>query len=735
MEEKFKITKQDKINCGLVFLISMVVYLITLAPTVTSEDSGELITAAYTFGVPHPPGFPLYCLIGKLFTYIPIGSIAWRLNFMSAFFGSGTVAVFYLIIRVFGGLRWGAVIGSLVLAFSWTFWNQAVIAEVYTLNAFLFALILFCIFYREHAGSNKALLIAAVFWGLALCNHYMLTLLITPPVVMYVLIKYYKDLKWRTLASAVVLGAIPLVLYAYLPLASWTNPALDWGNTGASVDNFVNHVKRDAYKSLELTQDVTPSTKIFFIFQFLYLLWNQFTPFILIPFFILGWTKLSRFMKEKWMVMAVICFNVPVLLWILKFSSDRINLTRVEEYYLPAYMCIAFFITMGICKFIEVYKWKMSHEMMIGILVVIPFVPLIGNWKANDFSDYYLAYDYNKTILESLEPNAIYFPSADFDSFPCLYLQAVEGVRPDVLLGDVSGDVVPEVKEIVRKLAPESAYGNKGVLQKILIEKCDRPVYFTGMNEIINHSSYEILRWGLVYRAMAKGRKIKAVAPEIFSDKPLRNIDLPTAKDHLGQSLYAVYHQKWGEYLAKKGQKDEALKKYEIAIEHSKYHKEGLNNLGSSLAEHGFIDKGVETWRRSADLHPGYLISRRNLAKHLEVNGKLKDAANVYRELEFTEKDNQSLKRKIAKVEEIIARPKPEKKQRTPQEMMAMVKNLLKKDPKNPVLYNNLGSAYAQMGDGRMAVVSYKRALALKPDYEMARKNLANAYQRLVGKK
>jgi hypothetical protein len=88
--------KIEKYLGVLVFLISFTVYLKTLCPTVYVGDSGELIAAAYTLGIPHPPGYPLFTILGKVFiTLIPIGSIAYRVNLLSAFFASSTVMVLY----------------------------------------------------------------------------------------------------------------------------------------------------------------------------------------------------------------------------------------------------------------------------------------------------------------------------------------------------------------------------------------------------------------------------------------------------------------------------------------------------------------------------------------------------------------------------------------------------------------------------------------------------------------
>jgi 4-amino-4-deoxy-L-arabinose transferase-like glycosyltransferase len=110
-------------------------YLSTLAPTVTAEDSGELITASYFLGIPHPPGYPTWCLLSHPFVYIPFGSIAWRVNLSSAFFASCTVLFVFLVGYRLSKSRVAAISSALLFAFSLEFWEQSVITEVYALNA------------------------------------------------------------------------------------------------------------------------------------------------------------------------------------------------------------------------------------------------------------------------------------------------------------------------------------------------------------------------------------------------------------------------------------------------------------------------------------------------------------------------------------------------------------------------------------------------------------------------
>ncbi len=182
-----RLSRTDVYMALLAAAVAQIVYLITLAPTVTSEDSGELIAAAYTFGVAHPPGYPLWCILARAFCLIPSSSPAWSINLMSSVFGSLTAGVLYLICVQAGAGRIPSLAAALCLAFSRRFWSQSVIAEVYTLNTFLFAGLLLCILLWKERRTNTYLYLASLFFGLGLTNHYMLVLLVSPPVIYYIL--------------------------------------------------------------------------------------------------------------------------------------------------------------------------------------------------------------------------------------------------------------------------------------------------------------------------------------------------------------------------------------------------------------------------------------------------------------------------------------------------------------------------------------------------------------------
>jgi hypothetical protein len=130
------------LGAGISFVVSLVLYIKTMAASSSFWDAGEFIAAAYTLGIPHSPGTPLYILVGRVFTELPLPffSIAERVNLLSAFCAAvGVVFVFLLVVRfldfILGETKTttdavikvaGALVGALFIAFSDTYWNNAV---------------------------------------------------------------------------------------------------------------------------------------------------------------------------------------------------------------------------------------------------------------------------------------------------------------------------------------------------------------------------------------------------------------------------------------------------------------------------------------------------------------------------------------------------------------------------------------------------------------------------------
>jgi len=171
-------------------------YLITLAPTVTLWDAGEFITAAKVLGIPHPPGTPLFVMLGHVWgSVFPVGAYAWRLNLMSAGFSAAGAGCFFLVAhRLLAGeqpLRrsGGAAAAAVISAFTFTVWQNSNETEVYTVATFSIAAICWlCLRWRDARGTAGAphyLLLVIYLGALSIGNH-LLALLVGPAVSVFV---------------------------------------------------------------------------------------------------------------------------------------------------------------------------------------------------------------------------------------------------------------------------------------------------------------------------------------------------------------------------------------------------------------------------------------------------------------------------------------------------------------------------------------------------------------------
>lgn len=199
-------------------LLAATVYGLTLYPSV--GGGGDPIKFQYlgsVLGTAHPPGYPLYVFVSHLFSRLPFGTPAFRINLMSAVFGAVTAALIYLLCRRLDASRAAAAGAALAAAFGRAFWSKSIVAEVYSLNAALFAAILLALVVWE-ARRGAALYAAVVLFALAIGNH--LTIAFTvPALALYaVLVDRRRALAPRTLLTSALIMIAGLAQYLFIIL-------------------------------------------------------------------------------------------------------------------------------------------------------------------------------------------------------------------------------------------------------------------------------------------------------------------------------------------------------------------------------------------------------------------------------------------------------------------------------------------------------------------------------------
>jgi hypothetical protein len=426
------------------FLAPFVAYLFTLSPTVYNLDSAEMTTAAYTMGLMRATGYPLYLVLGKLFSLLPVGDVGYRLNLMSAFFGALTVALVYRIARSLVGHTGMALCAALSLGFSYYFWSQSVIAEVYTLHAALMAALLFLLLRwreeRNQGAMNRAsilLVAAAGLYGLSFGNH-MATVLLAPGLVAFVLMVAGRGiLRPRQLVPVVVAFLLGLSIYLYLPLRYLAAPAFNYAGHYDASGRFI---------AMDLTQpaalwtmmtgqsfqgemfDYTLAELPRELAQFVYRLWGNFLS-VGLPIGLVGLAALWR-RDRSLSVMLVLMFLANAVFYIDYRVVDK------ETMFLPVYLVWSLWLAVGLET---LYRWAIATTRqaqgapLAALFALVVIAGVIINAPRVDVSQDRRARELAEMLMTRVEPNAIvigWWASVP----PMQYLQLVEGWRPDVLL-------------------------------------------------------------------------------------------------------------------------------------------------------------------------------------------------------------------------------------------------------------------------------------------------------------
>ena len=345
----------------IVSAVVLVLYLVTLAPSTAMWDTSEYITAAYTLGLPHPPGNPLFVLIGRVFSILPIASsIAVRINILAAICSAVSAGMWFLITeRVlvsWFAQRWQRILGGTLAAIiggtAFTVWNQSVVNEkVYTVSLLGIAVISWLMIRwcdePEGRKADRILVLVAYLCGLGYANH-MAGMLAAPAVGVAILIVNYRTLlRWKLLLAcfgALFLGITPFAMQpirtAYFPALNEGEPTacrdglkMDCTFSSGTYDAFMYNFNRGQYGKPELTERQAPFTAQIGMW-WLYFKWqwlrdahgtNVFAQSLLAAFFFVlgilgGWVHYQRDRRSFWYFGSLMFTMSVVLIYYLNFK-------------------------------------------------------------------------------------------------------------------------------------------------------------------------------------------------------------------------------------------------------------------------------------------------------------------------------------------------------------------------------------------------------------------------------
>src|SRR5439155_15541773 len=484
------LSRAELFCAGIVFLIALLLYSWTLAPTVTLTDSGELIVVARGLGIAHPPGVPLWIILAHLASLMPFGNIAVRINFSSALFAALACATLTLTVAELtitasylamskrrkkvgqqsktaeesGPARLlfavPAVGAGLLMAFSRTLWSYATITEVYALNTLLILVIFFLMLrWRRHIVADQThigtaisagkvtsritsydayLYAAALVFGLALGVHHVTVALTLPAIAVMVFrtqgVRFFTSSR-LLYAALISIGAL-VAVYAYLPLAASRSPVINWGHA-RSLQEIWWHITGRQYQ-------------VYFSFK-PEIMGEQFAEFCRMALREFGfpWLPLSLVLGFAGFVDAfkrdrtIFWFLLTIIIADLAYALSYEIAEDKDAYYLSTFISIAIAAGLGIRWMIQL---TLSKSILVersywvaGIAVLLSSATaLAANWPFNNRRHYLIAHDYVENLLSTIEPNGLLLTQDWQVVSPMLYAQVVEQVRPDVKVVDGS---------------------------------------------------------------------------------------------------------------------------------------------------------------------------------------------------------------------------------------------------------------------------------------------------------
>ena len=609
------------------------VYAAGACPTIYVGDSGELVAAVHTLGIPHPSGYPLYVLAGKLWTVlVPLGSVAFRMSLFSALCAALAVGIVYLAARALETGRAVAAAAAILFAASPSFWGEANVQRVYALNALFVAVAtLLAIRWdaeqrqrgtadftpvgergtadftpaepvgsasREARGVKSAVplrlfVATALVCGVGAANHTFLAVW----GALFLLFALVRDRglvrRWRTLIAAGGAALLGLSLYGFLYFRSRQEPRLDWGDPETPGALWAVITRRDFWprKWLSGPGDLLPIARDFFSSFTVELTWLGAA--LALAGLLAG---LWRWRRPPVALLALVALGNAAA---LAAHGSRSDLFLWHRYYIPAYLSAALLAAVGLEAVLDRLRahWSPRAAAAVGALALAGAATLLPlRFRDFDRSRYRIAEDFSRMLLGTLPPGAHLAASDDNILFVLIYLQLVESLRPDVdlILQGVGGELPP-----------------------LRFDPDREPLFFTH-HPNWRHPALEVVPVGLVYRVARAG----APAPPLLLPPRARlegEDDARVPKDYLTGNLIGEFHFMLG-VTHETRDRARALAELERAAAAAPDNDVLFYNLGLVYDRMALPERALAAFERSAAINPREIPgpSRARAAERIE---------------------------------------------------------------------------------------------------------------------
>ncbi|HKW39839.1 MAG TPA: DUF2723 domain-containing protein [Gemmatimonadales bacterium] len=475
-------------TAALVGLGVLLLYVVTLAPTTQFWDASEYITAAHTLGIPHPPGSPLFVLLGHVWGLLPLGAdYAWRINLFAAATSAAAAAFWFLIaerlLRAIPLVGWvrrlTAIAGTIVGATAFTVWNQSVVNEkVYTVSMLSIALVLWLALRwgDQPAESRRDYHLVLIVYLLALtATNHLMGVLAAPAVLVYVLATDPRALtRPRLLVAAGLLVAVGMSVNLFMPIRAHFDPYLNQGEPTTWPALHAVLTREQFGKPSIFDNPMYPAgpdnpghTPVLYGQQLLnylqYFSWQYGRDWLgavqrvlALAFAVLGLAGARRHWRaERRTAVAMTTFILTVTVALVFYLNFRWGYSQpysgrgleheVRErdyFFIASFMAWGIWVAMGLAALMEWIHGALAARgapreprtrwALASVVLLFALVPVAGNRVTASRAGETLARDYAHDVLQSVEPYAVVVTVGDNDTFPLWYGQEVGGVRRDV---------------------------------------------------------------------------------------------------------------------------------------------------------------------------------------------------------------------------------------------------------------------------------------------------------------
>ena len=738
-------------------LITLSLYLLTACPTIYAGDTGELVSAAYTLGVPHPPGYPLFCLTGKMLTFLPAGNVAFRVNLLAVLTAAGAILIFFLLSKKVYDVK-GCfnilllLLLCLIAASSRVFWNQSGMAKgaLYTMTAFLLLSSVLALETWRKNGRTWHFIVAAFLAGLSVVSHQTALVFIPAFVTYSVFTSIQKKTHFTVFIMGTVAFAAGLSVFFYLMLSAARYPQVNCGNP-STFQGMLQHVLRSQYGGLtkyprSISLFLQEVKACFLIFTAQFPIWVLFIPFA-------GMFASFRKMLPLFLLSAVIITALVFGLMVgTVYDITAAMLETTSVFMIPAYFFLWLWAYPGTGKIIGGKNSLFLKLLLLLLTVSALFYNVYVNGGYADKSANFMAERYAVDTLRSCPPDSVIFMSEDSPMYQLLYAKTVNRARPDV-------KIIDETATAFRTVLTESDSGVifKGEVLKRASEymegalKNGMPVLCTSESSFLNTTKSGRTPSGLLYLIkgpnMLSGPKTNYWENCLIPEPPLKS-------DVFNRDMYARYHFMKAESLFESGNKKgfieemkkaesisqdmdwvrsemamiygnrgfkaESLSAYESAAALFRYSTERRNNLANAYLAAGRIAEAIRELETACSLDKNLAAPRHNLGNAYFAAGKREEARAAYEEAALLGQTESldSLNNLAGDLE------KKGMKEQALQEYI----HILSINKGYVFAWINAGNIFYGQNKLEDAIRFYSNAAAVRPDYPEGYFNLGVAY-------